>query len=238
MKKPLSLLLALSLLLSPVKANPLPSIELSSPSAILIEQETGEILFEKEAHTPLSPASVTKIMTILLIMEGITDGTLHPDDMVYTSSTASSMGGSQVFLSAGESMTVWEMLKCVVVSSANDASVALAEHLCGSESAFVALMNQRAEELGMTNTTFQNATGLPHDHHLTTAYDISLMSRELMFNHPDIQDLTTIWMDTIRGGEFGLSNTNRLIHSYNGATGLKTGSTDSALYCLSATAER
>lgn len=241
MNKPLAIMLtfALSLSLVPLQAQATTAqIQLTAPSAILIDQETGTVLFEKDPHTLLPPASVTKIMTILLVMEALNTGSVLANDTVYTSAYAASMGGSQVFLKEGEGLPLWEMLKCVVVSSANDASVALAEHIAGSEEAFVHRMNQRAAALGMTNTTFQNATGLPADHHLTTAYDISLMSRELMQHHPDIQDLTTIWMDTIRDGTFGLSNTNRLIHDYTGATGLKTGSTDEALYCMSATAQR
>jgi D-alanyl-D-alanine carboxypeptidase (penicillin-binding protein 5/6) len=177
-------------------------------------------------------------MTLLLVMESIDSGKLSPDDLVTVSAYASGMGGSQVYLKEGEQMTVSEMLKCVAVVSANDCAVALAEHLAGSESAFVAQMNQRAQELGMTDTNFLNCTGLPAQGHETCAYDIALMSRELILNHPAIREYTTIWMDSIRDGTFGLTNTNRLVRFYPGATGLKTGSTDSAGYCLSATAER
>jgi len=181
---------------------------------------------------------VTKVMTMLLIMEALDAGRIKKEDMVSTSAYAASMGGSQVFLEEGEQMSVHDLLKCIAVSSANDAAVAMAEHLSGSEAAFVEKMNTRAAELGMKDTHFSNCTGLPVADHYTSAYDIALMSRQLILHHPDIQTYSTIWMDTIRGGAFGLSNTNRLIRFYNGATGLKTGFTDSALYCLSATAER
>lgn len=208
------------------------------PCAVLMEKETGTILFEQNAREQREPASVTKIMTMLLVMEAIDGGKLNYDDIVTVSAHAASMGGSQTWMKEHEQMTVHDMLKAVAVVSANDGSVALAEHLAGSEEAFVAMMNQRAEELGMNDTHFVNCSGLPAQGHVTTAYDIALMSRELMNNHPDIRQFTTIWMDTIRNGAFQLSNTNKLIRFYDGATGLKTGSTDSALYCLSATAER
>ena len=231
---------ALTLTSIPVSAAvedaPLP--ELSCAGAILMEKETGTILFEQQAHTPLAPASVTKIMTMLLVMEALDSGAISKDDIVTVSSTAAGMGGSQVYLKQGEQMRVDELLKCVAVVSGNDCAVALAEHIAGSESAFVEQMNRRAAELGMTNTRFLNCTGLPAPGHLTTAHDIALMSRELIRSHPSIRDYTTVWMDTIRNGEFGLTNTNRLIRFYPGATGLKTGSTDDALYCMSATAER
>ena len=177
-------------------------------------------------------------MTILLVMEAIDSGTLHYDDVVTASAYAASMGGSQIWLEENEQMTVEDLLKAVCVASANDASVALAEHVAGSEEAFVEKMNQRAAELGMADTHFVNSTGLPAEGHVTSAYDIALMSRELILRHPDIRTYTTIWMDTLRNGAFGLANTNKLIRYYEGATGLKTGSTDNALYCLSATAER
>ena len=215
-----------------------PALSLSCASAILMEKETGTILYEQDAHTRLEPASVTKIMTLLLVMEAVDSGRISKDDIVTVSAYAAGMGGSQVYLKEGEQMTVGEMIKCVTVVSGNDCAVALAEHLAGSESAFVEQMNQKAKELGMTDTTFLNCTGLPAQGHMTTAHDIALMSRELIQNHPSIREYTTIWMDTIRDGTFGLTNTNRLVRFYPGATGLKTGSTDSALYCMSATAER
>lgn len=214
------------------------SLSLSCASALLMEKETGTVLYDQDSHQKLEPASVTKIMTLLLVMEALDDGRLTPDDMVTVSANAAGMGGSQVYLKEGEQMPVRELIKCVTVVSGNDCAVALAEHLCGSEAAFVAEMNRKAQELGMADTNFVNCTGLPADGHVTTAYDIALMSRELILNHPDIRDYTTIWMDSIRDGTFGLTNTNRLIRFYAGATGLKTGSTDTALYCMSATAER
>ena len=214
------------------------SLSLSCASALLMEKETGTVLYDQDSHQKLEPASVTKIMTLLLVMEALDDGRLTPDDMVTVSANAAGMGGSQVYLKEGEQMPVRELIKCVTVVSGNDCAVALAEHLCGSEAAFVAEMNRKAQELGMADTNFVNCTGLPADGHVTTAYDIALMSRELILNHPDIRDYTTIWMDSIRNGTFGLTNTNRLIRFYAGATGLKTGSTDTALYCMSATAER
>ena len=212
--------------------------ELSCKSAILMEKETGTILYDRDSHLPLAPASVTKVMTMLLVMEALDSGAISREDTVTVSAHAAGMGGSQVYLKQGEQMTVEELLKCVAVVSGNDCAVALAEHLAGSESAFVEQMNRRAVELGMQNTHFLNCTGLPAAGHITTAHDIALMSRELILNHPDIRTYTTVWMDTIREGTFGLTNTNRLIRFYSGATGLKTGSTDEALYCMSATAER
>ena len=208
------------------------------PAALLMEKETGTVLYEENAHDRREPASVTKVMTILLVMEAIDSGRLSYDDTVTVSAHAASMGGSQTWMKENEQMTVRDMLKAVAVVSANDGSVALAEHLAGSEESFVAMMNQRAAELGMADTSFVNCTGLPAAGHLTSAYDIALMSRELILNHPDIRQFTTIWMDTIRNGAFQLSNTNKLVRFYEGATGLKTGSTDAAGYCLSATAER
>ena len=213
-------------------------LSLSCSSALLMEKETGTILYQQNAHTRLEPASVTKVMTLLLVMEAVDEGRLSLDEAVTVSAHAAGMGGSQVYLKEGEQMSVGEMIKCVAVVSGNDCAVALAEHLAGSESAFVSQMNQRAQELGMTDTTFLNCTGLPASGHMTSAYDIALMSRELILNHPSIRDYTTIWMDSIRDGAFGLTNTNRLVRFYQGTTGLKTGSTDSALYCMSATAER
>ena len=213
-------------------------LSLSCASSILMEKETGTILYEQDPHAKLEPASVTKVMTLLLVMEAIDSGRASMEDMVTVSAYASGMGGSQVYLKEGEQMSVSEMVKCVTVVSGNDCAVALAEHLAGSETAFVSQMNQRAKELGMNDTNFLNCTGLPAQGHVTSAYDIALMSRELILNHPSIREYTTIWMDSIRNGEFGLTNTNRLVRFYPGATGLKTGSTDAAMYCMSATAER
>lgn len=214
------------------------TIDISAPSAILMEKETGTVLFEKDADKKMEPASVTKVMTILLITEAIERGDLSLDDIITCSTRASSMGGSRVYLKEGEQMSLRDMLKSIVVSSANDAAVAVAEHLYGTEAEFVSHMNKRAEELGMVNTHFNNCTGLMDDsEHLTTARDIAIMSRELI-SHDMIKEFTTIWMDTIRGGQFGLSNTNKLIYYYNGATGLKTGFTSRSMYCLSATAMR
>ena len=207
-------------------------------AAVLMEKETGTILYEQNSHDKLEPASVTKIMTLLLVMEAVDSGRISLDQTVTISAHAVSMGGSQIWLKEGEQMTVHDLLKAVAVVSANDGAVALAELVAGSEEGFVALMNQRAAELGMADTTFVNCTGLPADGHLTSAHDIALMSRELILNHPSIREYTTIWMDSLRDGAFQLTNTNKLIRFYDGATGLKTGSTDSALYCLSATAER
>ena len=233
MKKLLFVLAAVLLLTVPVGA-----LEVSAPSALLMEKETGTVLFSKNEHEKLEPASVTKVMTLLLTMEAIDSGTLHYDDTITASAHACSMGGSQIWLKENEQMSVSDMLKAVCVVSANDCAVALAEQVAGSEDAFVERMNARAAELGMNDTHFCNATGLPAEGHVTSAYDIALMSRELILNHPDIRKYTTIWMDTLRGGTSSLVNTNKLIRFYQGATGLKTGSTDSALYCLSGTAER
>ena len=237
MKQAIALLLSTALLLTCAYAAPVaPTVE--AGASILMEKETGTILAEENAHDKLEPASVTKIMTILLVMEAIEGGQLSLDETVTMSANAVSMGGSQIWLKENEQMTVEELLKAVVVVSANDGAVALAEAVAGSEESFVALMNQRAQELGMMDTCFMNCTGLPEAGHLTSAYDIALMSRELILNHPSIRDYATIWMDTLRDGAFQLSNTNKLIYYYEGATGLKTGSTDTALYCLAATAER
>ena len=242
MKKNLTILLAVLLLsacIPPVHAAPADAgLNLSCASAVLMEKETGAFLLEENAHEKLEPASVTKIMTLLLVMEAVDSGQLSRDDPVTVSAYAAGMGGSQVYLEEGEQMPVSEMIKCVTVVSGNDCAVALAEHLAGSEGAFVARMNQRAQELGMTDTTFLNCTGLPAQGHVTSAHDIALMSRELILNHPSIREYTTIWMDSIRNGEFGLTNTNRLVRFYEGTTGLKTGFTSSAQYCMSATAER
>lgn len=213
--------------------------DVNAKSAVLMDCNTGTVLYAKNADKALPPASVTKVMTLLLIMEAVDSGTISLDEEVVVSEYAASMGGSQVFLEVGELMSVEEMLKCVIISSANDAAVALAEKICGSESAFVSRMNERAGELGMHNTHFENVTGLDDDttNHLTSAYDIALMSKELL-KHTKILEYSSIWMDTIRDGAFGLTNTNRLIRFYNGATGLKTGSTAKAGFCISATAER
>ena len=243
MKKLAAALLAATLLALPVQAAEAAPAAAGAPTvdaagAVLMEKETGTVLYEQNAHDKLEPASVTKVMTLLLVMEAIDSGSLSRDDLVTVSAYAASMGGSQVYLKEGEQMTVNDLLKAVAVASGNDASVALAEHLAGSEEAFVERMNQRAAELGMADTCFVNCTGLPAAGHLTSAYDIALMSRELILNHPAIREYTTIWMDTLRNGQFQLANTNKLIRFYEGATGLKTGSTDSAGYCLSATAER
>ena len=228
-----SLLCAAALLCAPVRA-----LDVPAPAAVLMEKETGTVLFEKNAHEKLEPASVTKVMTLLLVMESIASGSLHETDMITASAHACSMGGSQIWLKEGEQMSVSDMLKAVCVVSANDCAVALAEQVAGSEDAFVEKMNQRAKQLGMRDTCFKNATGLPAEGHVTSANDIALMSRELILHHPQIRKYTTIWMDTLRDGKSGLVNTNKLIRFYPGATGLKTGSTDSALYCLSGTAER
>ena len=238
MKRILTGLLALLLLLALSPAARAEELAVESRACLLMEKSTGEVLYAVNEHEQLEPASVTKIMTVLLVMEAIDSGALRYDDMVTASAYACSMGGSQVWLKENEQMSVEDMLKAVCVASANDASVALGEHLAGSAEAFVEKMNQRAKELGMEDTHFVNPTGLPASGHVTSAYDIALMSRELILHHPDIRRFTTIWMDSLRDGAFGLNNTNKLIRYYQGATGLKTGSTDGALYCLSATAER
>lgn len=233
MKKFLAILCAVLVLAVPARA-----LDVDAPSALLMEKETGTVLFAKDEHTRLEPASVTKIMTLLLVMEAVDSGALHYDDMVTGSAHACSMGGSQIWLKEGEQLSVDEMLKAVCVVSANDCAVALAEAVAGSEEAFVEKMNRRAAELGMNDTTFCNATGLPAAGHVTSAYDIALMSRELMLRHPDIRKYTTVWMDSLRNGASSLVNTNKLVRFYQGTTGLKTGSTDAAGYCISATAER
>lgn len=214
------------------------AIDISAPSAILTEKVTGEVIYEKNAHERMPPASVTKVMTLLLIIEAVDRGDVKLEDTVIASERAASFGGSNVFLEEGEKMSVHEMLKCIAVVSANDCAVAMAEHLCGSEQAFVQKMNERAAQLGLKDTHFCNCTGLFEDpEHYTSAYDIAVMSRELI-RHELIKDYSTIWMDSIRNGEFGLSNTNKLVYYYEGCTGLKTGFTNEAMYCLSATAER
>ena len=213
-------------------------LTLTSHAALLMEKSTGEILYAQNEHDALPPASVTKIMTVLLTMEAIDDGRISLEDMVAVSAYAAGMGGSQVFLAEGEQMSVDDLLKAVCVSSGNDAAVALAEHVAGVTELFVEQMNNRARELGMKDTHFVNCTGLTAEGHVTSAYDIALMSRELLLHHPQVRNYTTIWMDTLRNGTFGLSNTNKLIRFYEGATGLKTGFTQEAGYCISATAER
>ncbi|MBO6011304.1 MAG: D-alanyl-D-alanine carboxypeptidase, partial [Oscillospiraceae bacterium] len=213
-------------------------IALAVPSALLMERETGTVIYELNAHERRAPASVTKVMTLLLVTEAIERGELSPDEEIAASAYAAGMGGSQIFLKENERMSVDDLVKSVAVSSANDAAIALAERVAGSEEAFVARMNARAAELGMNDTVFANCTGLPAgSEHLTSAWDIALMSRELL-GHDFIRKYTCIWTDSVRGGEFGLSNTNKLVRFYDGATGLKTGFTQEAMYCLSASAMR
>ena len=241
MKRAISLLLVLVLSVGvlPLGAR---AVEVKAKSAVFMDVETGTVLYEQNAHELLAPASVTKVMTMLLIMEAIDDGRISWKDTVTASEAAAAKGGSQVYLKEGETMTVEDMIKSIAVSSANDCACAMAEHIAGSESAFVEKMNARAKELGMEDTHFVNCTGLDDDpgaaEHKTSAYDIALMSRELLKKHPDIKKYTTIWMDTVRNGAFGLSNTNKLVRFYPGATGLKTGFTAKAGYCLSASAQR
>ena len=218
-------------------AEDVPIMELSAKSAILMERSTGKILFESNSHEALPPASVTKIMTLLLVMEGLDSGQFTLEDPVRVSSLAAGMGGSQVFLEENEEMSVHEMMKAVAVASGNDAAVALAEFVSGSHEGFVAKMNERAKALGMNDTTFINCNGLDADGHVTSAHDIALMSKELL-KHPKILEYTTIWMDSLRDGKFGLVNTNKMVRFYSGATGLKTGSTGNAGFCVSATASR
>ena len=236
MKKLIGALLA-ALCLLPLTAEAV-ELPLTSRAALLMEKTTGQVLFAQNEHEALEPASVTKIMTLLLTMDAIDSGALSYDDVVTVSANAAGMGGSQVFLAEGEKITVEELLKSVCVSSGNDAAVALAEKVSGVTELFVEQMNNRAKGLGMDDTHFVNCTGLTAKGHVTSAYDIALMSRELLTRHPDIRRFTTIWTDTIRDGAFGLANTNKLIRFYDGATGLKTGYTASAGYCISATAER
>jgi D-alanyl-D-alanine carboxypeptidase (penicillin-binding protein 5/6) len=237
------IILAVFLLLGaiPVKAKAV-DLQVGGKSACLMDVATGTILYESNAHEPLAPASVTKVMTMLLIMEAIDSGKIGWDDAVTASEAAAAKGGSQIYLKVGESMCVSDMVKSIAVSSANDCACAMAEHLAGSESAFVDMMNARAKELGMNDTHFVNCTGLDDDEnakeHRTSAHDIAVMSRQLLKNHPDIKKFTTIWMDTVRNGAFGLSNTNKMVRFYDGCTGLKTGFTSGAGYCLSASAQR
>lgn len=239
MKRKLTALLAALCITAvlPVHAGAV-DLPLTSRAAVLMEKTTGQMLFAQNEHEKLEPASVTKIMTLLLTMDAIDSGALAYDDVVTVSANAAGMGGSQVFLAEGEQITVEELLKCVCVSSGNDAAVALAEKVAGVTELFVEQMNNRARGLGMDDTHFANPTGLTAAGHVTSAYDIALMSRELLTKHPDIRNFTTIWTDSIRNGTFDLANTNKLIRWYDGATGLKTGYTASAGYCISATAER
>lgn len=248
MKRILAFLLAAAVLASCAFAAPAESTQSESasdtavsvpvPSALVMEKTSGKVLYEKNAHEHMPPASVTKIMTLLLTVEEIEAGRLSEDDTVTGSSHASSMGGSQIWLKEGETLTVGEMLKAVAIVSANDCAVALGEHIAGSEEAFVARMNKRAAELGMKDTHFVDCTGLTEDpNHYTSAYDIALMSRKLI-SYDRIKKYSTIWMDTLRDGKNQLVNTNKLVRFYKGTTGLKTGFTKKAMYCLSATAER
>ncbi len=243
MKRMGLLLLALCLLLGMLPmAGSAVELEIKGKSAVLMDVTTGTVLYEQNAHEALAPASVTKVMTMLLIMEAIDSGKIKWEDTVTASEAAAAKGGSQIYLKVGESMSVTDMLKSIAVSSANDCACAMAEHLAGSEGAFVDMMNSRAKELGMNDTNFVNCTGLDDGEnakdHKTSAYDIAIMSRELLKNHPDIKKFTTIWMDTVRDGAFGLSNTNKMVRFYSGCTGLKTGFTSGAGYCLSASAQR
>lgn len=220
------------------------SLDIESPSVLLMELNSGQVLYEKDADTARRPASVTKVMTMLLAFEAIDSGKLSLDSTITVSAHAASMGGSQVYLEAGETQTVQDMLKCMIVSSANDAAVAIGEAIAGSEEAFVAMMNERAKELGMNNSSFANACGLEAEGHLMSARDIAILSRELLLKHPEVLDYTTIWMDTIihktnKGeSEFGLANTNKFLKRYEGANGLKTGYTSAAGFSMSATATR
>ena len=235
----ITVLITLVLLPFPVQAA---ELKVAGKSAALMDVATGTVLYEANSHERLAPASVTKVMTMLLIMEAVDSGKIAMADTVTASEAAAAKGGSQIYLKVGETMSVSDMLKSIAVSSANDCACAMAEHIAGSEEAFVAQMNQKAAELGMQDTHFVNCTGLDDGEnaaeHRTSAYDIAIMSRELLKNHPDIKQFTTIWMDTVRNGTFGLSNTNKLVRFYQGATGLKTGYTSGAGYCLSATAQR
>lgn len=239
----ISLVLVLITLAIPAYAAPSGNSDinlgLDCRSAILMEAETGSVLYEQNADAPLPPASVTKVMTLLLVMEAIEEGRINYGDMVRASKNACSMGGSQIYLEENEEMSVEDLLKSVIIASANDAAVVLAEYVCGTEEAFVAQMNKKAQALGMKNTFFENTNGLDDttEKHLTSARDIAIMSRALI-KYPKITEYSSIWMDTVRNGEFGLTNTNRLVRFYKGATGLKTGSTAKAGFCISATAER
>lgn len=235
MKKTLCLLICFFVLTINVSAAP--QLDIKAKSVILTEASTGNVMYEQNSDERLPMASVTKVMTMLLTMEAIDSGRIAMDDMVTASERAKSMGGSTIFLDAGEQMSVHDLLKGIAVASGNDACVAMAEYIAGSESEFVRMMNERAKQLGMNNTNFVNTNGLDTEGHYSSARDIAIMSRELI-KHEKIFEFTTIWTDSLRGGEFGLANTNKLIRFYNGANGLKTGSTDEALFCLSASAKR
>lgn len=211
--------------------------DISAPAAVLMDADTGKILYEKNAHEQRACASITKVMTLTLVMEAVDSGKIHMDDVVTASAHAASMGGSDIWLEEGEQMTVDDMIKATAVASANDAAVALAEFICGTEDDFVAAMNEKAKALGMDDTTFMNCNGLDEEGHITSAYDVALMSRELI-KHEKIFDYTNIWLDNLRGGETQIVNTNKLLRSYDGITGLKTGTTGEAGACISATAER
>ncbi|MBQ1898013.1 MAG: D-alanyl-D-alanine carboxypeptidase [Ruminococcus sp.] len=222
---------------SAVSAGALGEGDISAPAAVLMDADTGKILYEKNAHEQRACASITKVMTLTLVMEAVDSGKIHMDDVVTASAHAASMGGSDIWLEEGEQMTVDDMIKATAVASANDAAVALAEFICGTEDDFVAAMNEKAKALGMDDTTFMNCNGLDEEGHITSAYDVALMSRELI-KHEKIFDYTNIWLDNLRGGETQIVNTNKLLRSYDGITGLKTGTTGEAGACISATAER
>lgn len=238
MKKIISVIIAISIFMGTVFVVGAEPQNVQSPSVILMEQSSGRVLYEKNADEQRAIASVTKVMTALLVMEAIDGGKIKYDDMVTTSELAESMGGSQVYLEVGEQMTVEDMIKGLMIASGNDVAVALGEHISGNLPDFIKLMNNRAKELGMKNTNFVNPNGLPDDNHYSSARDVAIMSKELVDKHPDIIKYTTIWMDSLRGGEFQLANTNKLIPTYKGITGLKTGFTTDAMHCLSATATR
>lgn len=238
LKRIFAILLCVTLLfVSSLSVCALSEDDISSPSAVLMDAESGKILFEKNAHEQRACASITKVMTLTLVMEAVDSGKIHMDDVVTASAHAASMGGSDIWLEEGEQMTVDDMIKATAVASANDAAVALAEFVCGSEDDFVAAMNEKAAQLGMGDTTFKNCNGLDEEGHITSAYDVALMSRELI-RHEKIYDYTTIWLDSLRGGETQIVNTNKLLRSYDGITGLKTGTTGDAGSCISATAQR
>lgn len=246
MKKIISLLLSLTLLfVFPIncyaeeETSGSAEIDDKSKSSILLCADTGEVIYEKNAYEHLSPASVTKVMSMLLVLEAIESGKISPDDEVSTSENAVAMGGSQIWLEQGETMTVDELFKAVVIASANDACTALAEYIAGSTASFVTMMNERAKELGLENTNFENCTGLDDTatNHYSCAYDIAVMAREVI-RHDLVRNYTTVWLDYLRDGETELNNTNKLVNSYNGITGLKTGTTSKAGFCVCATAER
>ena len=235
-----SILLCVSVIASlalPISVNAVSAESITAPSAVLMEASTGKVLFEKNSHEQRPCASITKVMTMLLVCEAIDSGKLSLDDMVTSSAHAAGMGGSDIWLEEGEMMSVHDMIKATVVASANDAAVALAEHLCGSEESFVSKMNEKAKALGMNDTVFKNCNGLDEEGHLTSAYDVAVMSKELM-KHEMIFEYTSIWLDNLRDGKTQIVNTNKLLKTYNGITGLKTGTTDDAGCCMSASATR